>query len=138
MTVNLVQGERSKADELWRSQREAAKRTKFPTALVTTEIGDCTRLFLDGLLEESLDAAAKAVSIAEESGASVPGLFFASQAAIWPLLYLGRPAEALSYFRQVAEAALGAETTNSKGREALCYAYQGRVKEAEVLLREMT
>jgi DNA-binding NarL/FixJ family response regulator len=89
-TVQLAEGERAQAEELWRQLAELAERTRVATVgLFVAEI-EIVLATVDGRLEEALVLLRRFVEIADESGAPDRGRAFRNAQLFTPALYLGR------------------------------------------------
>jgi len=138
--LQLACGHRDKADQLWRSLSDLAVGSHDANLLFLPRAAEISRLTFDGHLEEGLEAAGRLVVQAEESGSPVSGRHFATCAAFRPLLYLGRPGDALKDLdglREAAEIQPDQELPDLRARRALCLAYLGRREEADALLHQL-
>jgi DNA-binding CsgD family transcriptional regulator/tetratricopeptide (TPR) repeat protein len=136
----LSQGERARAEDLWRQLRELAERTQVATVHMYAAVGDFELAMIDGHLEDAWERFNRIVDQADELGMSVhwrPG----RQSDLTLSLYLGRANAWLAAFDQnvgpVTVVQPGRQSANSirltAGR-ALCLAQIGRPEEAQTLV----
>jgi DNA-binding CsgD family transcriptional regulator len=136
----LTQGERARAEDLFRQMRELAERTHVATIRMYAAASDFELAMVDGDLEDAWERFNRIVDQADKLGMSVhyrPG----RQSDLALSLYLGRAHRWLEAFdRNVGRATVappGRPTANSirltAGR-ALCLAQLGRIDEAQTLL----
>jgi DNA-binding CsgD family transcriptional regulator len=136
----LAQGERARAEDLWRQLRELAERTHVATVRGYAALSDFERALVDGHLE---DAWARFNGIAypvDESGISV--LWRPLQFLMAPSLYLGRAQRWLESFDQSMGTASVAPQPDRRSSSsirltagrALCLAQVGRIEEAQTVV----
>jgi hypothetical protein len=133
--LQISQGERTRAEELWNQLEELAERTHVATISVLLAQRDVTLATLDGRLEDALALARQFVDRAEDAGAPVRGRRHGFQLQVAPALYLGR-AEALltaseDFARLPAPGLLGLISTVVRG---ICLAHLGHDEDARSLL----
>jgi DNA-binding CsgD family transcriptional regulator/tetratricopeptide (TPR) repeat protein len=138
----LAQGERARAEDLWRQLRELAERTHVATVRMWAALGDIQLAVLDGHLEDAWSCFDGIADQADESAISVRtrgiGLVELMMA---PSLYLGRAHRWLEAFDQHVSPTRVAQperpTTSSMRLTAgpvLCLAQVGRIEEARTLV----
>jgi DNA-binding CsgD family transcriptional regulator len=100
--VQLAQGERARAEELWRQMGELAERTRIMSVSLYVARRDAILALIDGHLEDALALTRRFVERADEAGAPVRGRQLGVQMLLAPALYLGRPEIYLSAFEEYA------------------------------------
>jgi DNA-binding CsgD family transcriptional regulator len=139
--VQLAQGERTRAEDLWRQVEELAERTRVATVRVLAARTDVVLAIVDGHLEDALVQLKRYVARADESGVAVNGRQVAVGMLIAPALNLGRADVWLAAFDEPG----GPATLTRPGRpaawfialtaeRALCLAQLGRMEEARRLV----
>jgi tetratricopeptide (TPR) repeat protein len=130
--LQLAEGERAQAEDLWRQLEALAERTRVVTARLCVLQRDITLATVDGQLEDALAQLRHFVAYADESGASVRGRDSALLWLVAPVLYLGRAEAWLAAFDeytrlvpQASQAWIALTPTR-----AVCLAHLGRVDEA--------
>jgi DNA-binding CsgD family transcriptional regulator len=140
--VQLAQGERARAEELWRQVEELAERTRVATVTRLVISRDAILAIVDGHLDDALSLIMRFVERADESGA--PGLArgLGAQLLLAPALYLGRADVWLSTFSRwytrpatpARPSRLGAFPIWSTAAQALCLARLGRLEDGRTLV----
>jgi DNA-binding CsgD family transcriptional regulator len=143
--VRLAQGERGRAEEVWRQLEELAERTRVDNARRLVICRDVILAIIDGRLDEALTLISRYVERADESGA--PGLArgLSGLLLLVPVLYLGRADTLLKTFNQwyggpASLARLGRQGAFSiwmTAAHALCLAQLGSVDEARTLVEPL-
>jgi ATP/maltotriose-dependent transcriptional regulator MalT len=142
--VQLAQGERARAEELWVQRRELAQRTHIAGVLGT--VAADTRLgILDGQLEDVLARHLRLLErLVDETGRGDRGRDAGSGPMMMPALYLGRADVWLAAFDEyallVGRTQPGRPTAffiRFTAARALCLAQVGRVEEARTLVRPL-
>jgi tetratricopeptide (TPR) repeat protein len=130
--LQLGEGERARAEELWRQLEELADRTHVVNVRLDLLQRDIALAIVDGHLEDALALLKRYVEQADESGASVQGRDLALVWLTAPVLYLGRAEMWLAAFDEytrlvppAAQAWFAFVPTR-----AVCLAHLGRVEEA--------
>ena len=88
--LSIMGGKRDRAEALWDEVEDLAERTRDSLPRLISLTRTILLLFLDGRVEESLQAAERFTDRAEEFGSPVFGRLFGAQISLRPLLYLGR------------------------------------------------
>jgi DNA-binding CsgD family transcriptional regulator len=137
--IQLAEGERARAEELWRQMEELSERTH------SVEIGlyvlRCNAILaiVDGNLQEALALIRRYVEHADESGQPFVGRQVGVQLLIAPALYLGHPEVLLAAFDEPG----GPASLTRPGRpagfyyivagaRAMCLAWFGQMDEAQM------
>jgi DNA-binding CsgD family transcriptional regulator len=136
----LAQGERARAEDLWRQLRELAERTHVATVRMYAAWGDVELAMVDGHLEEAWARFNGYAAQADELGMPLR-VRRAGSSDLALSLYLGRAHRWLEAFDEkvgrAMVAQLGRHNANSirltAGR-ALCLAQVGRIEEAQTLV----
>jgi DNA-binding CsgD family transcriptional regulator len=129
-------GERERADAVWRHIEELADRTKDPFLRIFLLSQQITLKFKAGLLEEAVEDVDRLVAGAEKMGMPVFGLQFAAESGFQPLLYLGRIEEALATLPRAGRLA-GIEEGPPGALHIICFAHMGRLAEAQEAFRHV-
>jgi DNA-binding CsgD family transcriptional regulator len=124
---HLIQGQRVRAEELWRQVEELAERTHVATVSVCAAQPGPALAIIDGHLEEALALSRGFVERADALGASARARLFAANMLLPPALYLGRPH---AWLEAVEEYALVA----SPAQRSIALACLGRLDEARALV----
>jgi DNA-binding CsgD family transcriptional regulator len=137
--VQLAQGERARAEELWRQMEDLAARTHVVEISLHVHQREAALAVLDGKLEEALALIGGYIERAYESGANIRGRLNGLRQLIAPVLYLGRPEIWLSAFNEYAGRASGGGSAFDgaiplAATRALCLAQLGRVEEARTVV----
>jgi DNA-binding NarL/FixJ family response regulator len=133
--LQLCQGDRPRAVELWRQVEELAERTHVVTAVLFVDQQAVIDALVDGRLEKALVLIRQLVERAEQLGASLRGRQFGLQLLLNPALHLGRAQVWLTAFAEYAPGA----GPNSRSpfflaAQAACLAQLGRLQEARTLI----
>ncbi|MCZ6784933.1 MAG: AAA family ATPase [Proteobacteria bacterium] len=83
-------GDRERAEQVWRQLADLGARTRDPEALMRPLHAEGLLMFLDGRLEEAVETGARIRALGEDLGAPVTAQAFAAQVASIPLSHLGR------------------------------------------------
>jgi DNA-binding CsgD family transcriptional regulator len=139
-SLQLANGDRAAAEELWRQIRELSARTHAAT--LPLMVGQCEIVLaiIEGHLDEALVLLQRFVERAEDTGAGVRARLFSLLLLVSPVVYLGRPAIYLTAFDQYSELAGAARARapfQSIGPRAWCLAQLGRAAEARALAGPM-
>jgi DNA-binding CsgD family transcriptional regulator/tetratricopeptide (TPR) repeat protein len=132
--VQLAQGERVRAEELWRQMEDLAGRTHVVEVSLMVHTRDTALAIVDGNLEEAVALNARFIERANESGATIRGRLFGLRLLIAPVLYLGRPEIWLNAFNESAGPAELDRAFVITAPRAMCLAQLGRVEEARTLV----
>ncbi|HYW90086.1 MAG TPA: AAA family ATPase, partial [Chloroflexota bacterium] len=135
-SLQLANGDRAAAEELWRQVAELATRTHAATVPLMAGQCEIVLAIIDGHLEEALVLLQRFVEQAEDTGAGVRARLFSLLLLVSPVLYLGRPAiylTAFDQYREFAGAAHARAPLQSIAPRALCLASLGRLAEAGAL-----
>jgi hypothetical protein len=136
----FAQGERARAEELWREVEELAERTHVVSVKLIVPQRDAILAIVDGHLEDAVVQSMRLVEHADELGASLRGRMLSLQVLLAPALHLGRAEAWLSGFAEYAALAgpgvrdgRRAPQAGAQGR-ATCLAQLGRMEEARTLV----
>jgi DNA-binding CsgD family transcriptional regulator len=136
----LAQGERARAEDLWRQIRQLAERTHVATVRMWAALDDVQLAVVDGHLENAWARFGEITDQAEDSGMSVRARRIGLELLMEPSLYLGRAQRWLETFDQNYRSAelarpdrQSASIRMTAGR-ALCLAQVGRIDEARTLV----
>jgi DNA-binding CsgD family transcriptional regulator len=136
--LQLAQGERARAEELWRDMEELAERTHAVTISLSMAQRDATLAIVDGRLDDSVSLVKRFVERADEAGASVHGRQSGLFVLLAPTLCMGRAQEWLAAYDDYASrvslsrrAPLFATFTAAR---AMCLAQLGDVDQARTLV----
>jgi DNA-binding CsgD family transcriptional regulator len=139
--VQLAQGERARAEDLWKQVEELAARTHAVELGLHVASRDVALAIIDGRLEDALALARRFVERAHEAGAATRGRQFGLLMLICPVLYLGRTGIWLDAFDEyigpatlAGRSRLAVFTVNLTAARALCLAQLGRVAEARTFV----
>src|SRR5262249_45758470 len=88
--LQLANGQRARAEDLWRDLAELAERTHVAPVSAFVPASDAILAIVDGHLEDAAALLRRSVERADESGGSVRGRQFALSILLAPALYLGR------------------------------------------------
>jgi DNA-binding NarL/FixJ family response regulator len=136
----LAQGERARAEDLWRQLRELAERTHVPTVRMFAVWGDIELAMVDGQLEEAWARFNGIVDQADESAMSIRARRVGLQLLMAPSLYLGRAHRWLEAFDQNYGPATSARPDRQSASirltvgRALCLAQVGRIEGTQELV----
>jgi DNA-binding CsgD family transcriptional regulator/tetratricopeptide (TPR) repeat protein len=135
--VQLAQGERARAEDLWRQVEAVAQRTHVVSVSLRVTMRDAILALVDGHLEDALALARRFVERAYDAGALARGRQFELLMLFAPALYLGRADTWLTVYDEFARLASltrpdrpGAFFTMMPAARAMCLAQLGRVDEA--------
>jgi DNA-binding CsgD family transcriptional regulator len=142
--VQLAQGERARAEDIWRELEELAERTRVATFGLFEAWRDVLLAIVDGHLEQSLMLIRRFVERADASGWPVNGRQAAVIMLIAPALYLGRADILIAAFDEPGGPASLARPGRPAGffinltaLRAMCLAQLGRTEEARTLAGPM-
>jgi predicted ATPase len=130
-SVQLAQGHRARAEELWREVEELAERTHVVSVRLTVPQRNATLALMDGHLENALIQSMRVVELADELGAALRGRMLGLQVLRAPAQYLGRAETWLTVSDEFA--GLAGPQTGAPVR-ATCLAQVGRLEEARTLV----
>jgi DNA-binding CsgD family transcriptional regulator len=130
--LHLAEGERARAEVLWRQLEELADRTQVVSARSSVLYRDVLLATVDGQLQHALALAKRFVEQADESGLSVRGRDTALLVLTAPVIYLGRTDVWLEMFADYARLVPQASQAwfALVPTRAVCLAHIGRVEEA--------
>jgi DNA-binding CsgD family transcriptional regulator len=130
--LQLGEGERARAEELWRQLEELADRTHVVNVRLDVLQRDIALAIIDGHLEDALALLKRFVEQADESGAPVQGRDLALVWLTAPVIYLGRAETWLAAFDEYTRLVPQASQAwfAFVPTRAVCLAYVGRVEEA--------
>jgi DNA-binding NarL/FixJ family response regulator len=138
--VHLAQGERARAEDLWRQLEDLAERTRVVAIAVNVAWRDAVLAIVEGRLDDGLTLIRRSIDLADESGVPTRGRQIGGLLLIAPALYLGRADILLAHFNESAGtaslAALDRPTMhiiNYTAVRAICLAQLGRMEEARKL-----
>jgi DNA-binding CsgD family transcriptional regulator len=135
--VQFAQGQRERAEELWRQMDELAERTHAATVGLYVARRDATLAIVDGHLEDALGLVKQFIERAEMSGASVSGQQLGVQLLLAPALYLGHADAWLAAFDKYAGLVgldFQAPLYIMLAPRAVCLVQVGRVDEARAVV----
>jgi DNA-binding CsgD family transcriptional regulator len=139
--VQLMQGDRAKAEEHWGMLEELADRTRVATVALYAAEREVVMAIVDGRLEEALLLIRRFADLADESGATLRGRTESLRQLIAPALFLGRAdiwlsaSEALPVPASQARPGRGAAWFSIRSAaRALCLAQLGREEEARAVV----
>jgi DNA-binding CsgD family transcriptional regulator len=139
--VRLEQGERARAEELWRQVAELAERTRAATVGLVEGRSAVILAILDGRLEDALAHMSRYVERADQSGWPIAGRQIRILMLIAPALYLGRPDLWLVAFQEHDGPAILARPGQPAAffidlvaARAICLAQLGQMEEARALV----
>jgi DNA-binding CsgD family transcriptional regulator len=134
--LQLAQGDRERAEELWRQLEELADRTHVVTARLFVPQRDATVAIVDGQLDDAVTRLGRLVQRSDELNAPVRGRAYRLLMLLPPALYLGRAEAWLSAFQDYSwrvGVAAQRHVVTVAGR-AICLAHLGRVDEARAVI----
>jgi predicted ATPase len=136
--LQLAQGQRARAEELWREVEKLAERTQVPTLRLLIYQRDAILAVVEGRLEEALALLRIFVERADELGASIRGRVLGLLVLLSPALYLGREDLWLSAYNELVQLSGSAASSRVNiACRALCLAHVGQVQEATVLVQPL-
>jgi DNA-binding CsgD family transcriptional regulator len=142
--VQLAEGNRSRAEELWREVKELALRTRATTVSLFAARSDVVLAIVDGHLEDALVRLARYVERADESGAAVRGRHNAVFLLVTPALHLGRADMLLTALDEPGGPASltvprrpAAFFTILTAARAICLAQLGHLEEGRTLIEPL-
>jgi DNA-binding CsgD family transcriptional regulator len=136
--VQLAQGERAQAEDLFRQVAELAERTRVATLGLYAAGSEVSLAVVDGHLDDALELIKRYIERADEAGASIRGRGDAVRLLLSPALYLGRADLWLTAFDEAAASlarpGLAFAFFTGTAMRAICLAQLGRVEEARTLV----
>ena len=132
-SIQLAEGDRARAMDLWGQVEEIAERTHVVTAMLLVPQRDATLAIIDGRLEEALALLERFVARADELGAPVRGREFNLMLLFPVAIYLGRSQDWLTAYEDAARMGMPPQTAGAIFRRAICLAQLGRMEEARSL-----
>jgi DNA-binding CsgD family transcriptional regulator len=139
--VQLAQGERTQAEELWRQVAALAERTHVGNLRLLVAVHELVLAVVDGRLEQALVLLQRLGTVADELGARMRGRAFGLMQLISPALYLGRADIWLTASEEqgsaVSPAMAGRRPAGFVIRtaaRAVCLAQLGRLEEARAVV----
>jgi DNA-binding CsgD family transcriptional regulator len=130
----LAEGERTKAEGLWRQLGELAEQTHVVTASLFVVKLDALLALIEGRLDEAWILVQRLVARADELGAPARGREFALQIRFALALHQGRAEEYLAAFEEYAELSGPAfDRLRFTSWRTICLAHLGRLDEARAL-----
>jgi DNA-binding CsgD family transcriptional regulator len=132
-SLQLAQGDRATAEELWREVEELAQRTQVVSLKLMVPQRDVILSIVDGHLEDALVQLQKYIRRADELGASLRGRQLGLQMLLAPARYLGRGETWLMAFEEFVGLG-GAPAAPNAGIRASLLAQLGRTDEARALV----
>jgi DNA-binding CsgD family transcriptional regulator len=138
--VQLAQGRRAQAEELWSQVAELAKRTRVATVGLFVAQREGILAIVDGRLDEALGQLQRFAALADELGVPIRGRNFGLIQLITPALYLGRADAWLNAAEEQSALASPARPGHrgpgfffSTAAHAMCLAQLGRLEEARTV-----
>jgi DNA-binding NarL/FixJ family response regulator len=140
--VQLAQGERARAEEIWRQMEDLAGRTHVVEVSLHVDTRDAALAIVDGKLEKALALSERYIERANESGATIRGRLFGLRLLTAPVLYLGRSEIWLNAFNEYAGTASGGGAAFDSAiplaaARAMCLVQLRRAEEARTLVRPL-
>jgi DNA-binding CsgD family transcriptional regulator len=140
--VQLAQGQRAQAEELWSQVAELAKRTRVATVGLFAAEREVILAIVDGRLEEALVTLRRFAELADELGVPIRGRHFGLTQLCAPVLYLGRSDAWLTASEEQSALASPAQPGRRQGPEfsftaaarAICLAQLRRLEEAQTVV----
>jgi DNA-binding CsgD family transcriptional regulator/tetratricopeptide (TPR) repeat protein len=131
----LANGERARAEEIWRQLEELAGRTHLATVNLQVSRRDVVLAIVDGRLEEALGLQRRFVQRADALGEGVRSRQFALSMGLATAIYLGHAEVWLADCDEFAElAGPAAQAIAWSDARAICLAHLGRLEEARRLV----
>jgi tetratricopeptide (TPR) repeat protein len=133
--VSFAQGDRARAEELWRQLEELARRTHVVTATLFVLERNVILSIVDGRLHDALAQLPRFTEVADELGASLRGRQFGLALLFFPAIHLGLADAWLTAFQEFAVLAGSfAQSIIFVAARAVCLAHLGRVDEARAIV----
>jgi DNA-binding CsgD family transcriptional regulator len=139
--VQLAQGERAQAEELWSQVAELAKRTRVATIGLFAAQREAILAIVDGRLDEALVLLKRFAVLGDELGVPNRGRNFGGNQLTTPALYLGRADTWLTASEEhptppslVRPGQRPHGFSTIAARQAICLAQLGRLEEARTLI----
>jgi DNA-binding CsgD family transcriptional regulator len=133
--VLLAEGDRRRAEDLWRQVEGLAHRTHVATPSLFVLQRDAILAIIDGHLDDALARLQRFIQRCDELGASVRGRQLQLTMLLAPALDLGRPEAWLAAFQEYAGFAGPASRALSfDAARAACLAHVGELEEARRLI----
>jgi DNA-binding CsgD family transcriptional regulator/tetratricopeptide (TPR) repeat protein len=132
-SIELAEGNRARAIELWSQLEETAARTHTVTATLFVQQRDVVLAIIEGRLEDAFSALEGFVDRADELGAAVRGREFNLILLLPVAVYLGRAQGWLTAYEDAARMGMPPETAGAIFRRAICLFLSGSVEEARSL-----
>jgi DNA-binding CsgD family transcriptional regulator len=135
--LQLAEGDRARAEELWEQMDDLAERTNIATVVLYSPQRDLMMAIIDGHLDEALTLSERFVTRSDEFGAPLRGRLTNIQLVLPLMLYLGRGLEWLRLYEEYAAlAAAGGLSAQAMATHAVGLAHLGRLGEAEALVEK--
>jgi DNA-binding CsgD family transcriptional regulator len=132
---HLAQGERARAEEVWREMEKLAERTHVVSVRLMVPERDALLSIVDGRLEDALVQWRQYVERADALGASLRGRMLGLNPLFSLTRYLGRAETWLTASDEFVR--MGGFRTDTPARAATCLAQVGHVEEARALIGPM-
>jgi DNA-binding CsgD family transcriptional regulator len=132
--VQLAQGERASAEDLWHEVQELAERTHVVSVRLLVPQRDAILAIVDGHLEDAIAQLRRYVGRAEDLGASLRGRQLALQMLLAPARHLGRAEVWLAAIDDYVTLPTRSPRRAFAAGRAICLAQLGRVREARALV----
>jgi DNA-binding CsgD family transcriptional regulator len=132
--LQLAEGKRAGAEELWRQVEDLAARTRLGTLNVYLAYRDAVLAIVDGQLEDALTLARRFIERADESGAPLRGRYYSLTLLLAPALYLGRADAWLTAYDEYVKQGGATPLAWVTPARAMCLAQVGRVEAARSLV----
>jgi DNA-binding CsgD family transcriptional regulator len=124
--VQLAEGQRARAEDLWRQMEELANRTHVVSTSLHMARRDILLAVAEGHLEDAVTLARRFMKRADESGVSGMGRMFGVLMLLDPLLYLGRED---AWLETLDESPIRLVYPTVAAARAVCLARLGRTNE---------
>jgi RNA polymerase sigma factor (sigma-70 family) len=133
--VELAEGNRERAEGLWREVAELATRTHVATVRLFPPHSAAILAIVDGRLEDALELLRQYVECADALGASGRGQFFSLLTLFTPLLHLGHTEAWLKLLDEYSLAGRAYERSlTGTVLRGICLAHAGRPAEGQALV----